>query len=69
VKELLGRCPHELREDAELRRACEVLYDIWPKSRYPEKPEPTAAEGAEAVARARSAREILLRAIEQRVSA
>lgn len=66
LKDLLGRCPPELRENAELRRACESLYDIWPKSRYPEAPEPTPAEGAEAVARARSAREILLRAIERR---
>jgi HEPN domain-containing protein/predicted nucleotidyltransferase len=66
LPELLSLCPPELRENEELRSACAYLYKLWPRSRYPEAEEPTEAEGAEAVARALSAREILLRAIEQR---
>ena len=69
LPDLLSRCPTELRENSELRGTCAFLYRLWPKSRYPEVEEPTPAEGAEAVARARAARAILLSAIEQRRAA
>jgi HEPN domain-containing protein/predicted nucleotidyltransferase len=72
LNELLGMCPRELRDNAALRGACAFLYVLWPQTRYPEDetevfaedaPEPTAEQGAEAVAHARAAREILMSAL------
>lgn len=61
LKQLLARCPVELREHDQLLVAVRVLSAMWPKSRYPKHPEPTAKEGREAVARAQAARDVLMR--------
>lgn len=58
---LLVLCPADIRDDEELQRSCGVLSKVWPLSRYPEGPEPTPEEGAEAVAHARTARVVLMR--------
>lgn len=56
---LLALCHPGIRDNEELQRCCRVLSAVWPKSRYPEGPEPTPEEGAEAVAHARIARTML----------
>jgi HEPN domain-containing protein/predicted nucleotidyltransferase len=61
VLKLLALCPAGIRDNEELQHCCRVLSEAWPKTRYPEGPEPTPEEGAEAVERARSARVALMR--------
>jgi HEPN domain-containing protein/predicted nucleotidyltransferase len=59
--ELLTICPAELQSSPGVREACATLAAVWPKTRYPgEQPEPTAAEGAEAVRAARAIRSAVL---------
>ena len=52
LEKLLDLCPSDLQTNAELRADCKLLVDLYPKSRYPEQPEPTQAEALEAVAAA-----------------
>jgi uncharacterized protein len=52
LEKLLDLCPSELKTNAGLRADCKVLVDLYPKSRYPEQPEPTEEEAVGAVAAA-----------------
>lgn len=65
LEQLLAICPSGLCENTLLRSACTVLNNLYPRSRYPEKRAPTAAEATSAVTKARLARDILKRSLEQ----
>ncbi|HVT38983.1 MAG TPA: HEPN domain-containing protein, partial [Gemmatimonadaceae bacterium] len=64
LRDLLAICPTELRTDRVVVDACTMLGAIWPKTRYPEEPEPSAAEGAAAVRAARDVRGAVLAFLE-----
>ena len=63
LRELLALQPSALRETVPLSRACDLLMDLYPRSRYPEETEPTSAEARVAIAVAREARRILTEAM------
>jgi HEPN domain-containing protein/predicted nucleotidyltransferase len=60
LPDLLGKQPPEIRDDSRLVATCRLLQDLYPKSRYPELPEPTPEEARDAIAGARAARALLL---------
>ena len=53
---LMAELPSSIRDDSELIAAAKVLDDLFPKSRYVEKPMPTPEEAREAFEAARVAR-------------
>jgi uncharacterized protein len=56
---LLAAQPPALRDNAALVQACRLLDDLFPRSRYPELPEPTPDEARQAIAAARAARTLI----------
>jgi HEPN domain-containing protein/predicted nucleotidyltransferase len=60
LRELLALQAREIREDVENVAACALLQELYPKSRYPEAPMPTPAEGRRALEAARLLRGRLL---------
>ncbi len=57
LRELLSLCPEALRKLGGVATACAILDDVFPKTRYPENPIPTADEVHAAVRAARAMRE------------
>jgi HEPN domain-containing protein len=51
--DLLARQSPAIRDHVAITRACKLLTDLYPKSRYPEQPEPTPDEAKSAIAAAR----------------
>jgi HEPN domain-containing protein/predicted nucleotidyltransferase len=64
LPELLARSVAKLRNDPQLARACTLLRDLWPKTRYPEEPMPTLGETQAAMAAAGEVRAAVLRRLE-----
>ncbi len=58
--DLLDALPPIIRDAPGIANDCALLMAVWPKSRYPELPEPTPDEAARAIAAARNVRLILL---------
>jgi HEPN domain-containing protein/predicted nucleotidyltransferase len=65
LADLLEMCPDELRTNRIVRESCATLSEVWPKTRYPEKPEPSAAEGLAAVDAARRVRAAVVALVER----
>jgi HEPN domain-containing protein len=63
LSSLLAQQPQTLRDDTELAEACRLLDDLFPRSRYPELPEPTPDETRKAIAAARMARARIIDAL------
>jgi HEPN domain-containing protein len=57
LKELLARCPESLQRLSGVADACAILDGVFPKTRYPDDPIPTAEEVDAAVKAARLIRE------------
>jgi uncharacterized protein len=67
--DLLALCPGELQANLVVHAACATLTSLWPRARYPDEgPEPTAAEGALAVAAGRDVRAVVLPLLERLIS-
>lgn len=60
LPELLALQPPTIREDPAVITACTLLHELYPKSRYPRAPMPTADEARRAFASARLVRDRLL---------
>jgi HEPN domain-containing protein len=54
--DLLETQPPVIRDDPHVASACALLTALWPRSRYPELPEPTPGEARQAIAAARAVR-------------
>lgn len=63
LSSLLAQQPPALRDDSALGEACRVLDDLFPRSRYPELPEPTPDETRRAIGAARMARARIVEAL------
>ena len=57
---LLDALPPVIRDTPGVVNDCALLMAVWPKSRYPELPQPTPDEAAQAIAAARRVRLFLL---------
>jgi HEPN domain-containing protein/predicted nucleotidyltransferase len=64
LRKLLDVCARAGFDLEDLRGACQRLYDVWPKSRYPHEEEPTRSEAAGAVAAATTVRDAVLPRLE-----
>jgi HEPN domain-containing protein/predicted nucleotidyltransferase len=60
LEELLGMLPPAIRDLPGIAPACVLLMALWPRSRYPELPEPAPDDARQAIAAARSVRHALL---------
>ncbi len=60
LRALLARSDSALSDHVRCRDACKLLDDLWPKSRYPGNPEPTAGETHAAIAAAQLVRDLVL---------
>lgn len=60
LEKLLALQPPAISENDSLRAACTRLMALYPKSRYPEEPEPTPDEAHQAIAAAHQVRALLL---------
>lgn len=60
LRELLTTCVQAGFDLEGLRAACETLFGLWPKSRYPEIGTPTASDATAAVEAATAARRAIL---------
>jgi HEPN domain-containing protein/predicted nucleotidyltransferase len=65
VRELLDLCMRSGMDLEHLRPACVTLYEIWPRSRYPEDEEPTRSDAERAVAAAATVRDAILPLLER----
>jgi HEPN domain-containing protein len=59
--QVLALTPAEMRDDAGVRDACLFLDHVWPTTRYPQAPLPTAAQTRRAVEHANGIRDAVLR--------
>jgi HEPN domain-containing protein len=59
LTELLATQPPVIRDSAAAVRACRLLHDLWPRSRYPESAEPTPEEARMALEAARQVRDLV----------
>lgn len=60
LRELLDLCTRAGFDLGDLRGACEKLYGVWPKSRYPQKEGPTSSDVEAAIEAAIAVRDVVL---------
>jgi HEPN domain-containing protein/predicted nucleotidyltransferase len=65
VREILDHCVRSGFDLEHLGPACVTLYDLWPRSRYPDDGEPTPSEGEAAMAAATTVRSAVLPVLER----
>ena len=64
LRDLLDLCIGAGMELEHLRGACMRLYDLWPRSRYPEEGEPTSSDVQAAIEAATAVRDVVLPLLE-----
>jgi HEPN domain-containing protein/predicted nucleotidyltransferase len=64
LRELLDVCVRAGFDLEDLRWACERLYDLWPKSRYPDEAGPTGSDAQAAIAAATAIRDVVVPVLE-----
>ncbi len=63
--DLLDQCIRAGFDIEHLRGACQTLYDLWPKSRYPNAGEPTGSDSQAAIEAATVVRDVVLLVLQQ----
>ena len=63
LDELLIMQPSQVSSSEAVARACTILMNVYPKSRYTNAPMPSASEATESVAAAHAVREVVLREV------